>query len=118
VAGGLVAQLQRLPQRLLCGGVGEQFDLYHQLHHCTLTSCDHVITVSLTTDALVIGGSLSNAEPLVATIRGVIYERCLPLATRNLEIATSRAGRDASVLGAGQLMLEASDAWIDRVLER
>ncbi|WP_207923683.1 ROK family protein [Actinomadura bangladeshensis] len=69
-------------------------------------------------DALVIGGSLSNAEPLVATIRGVIYERCLPLATRNLEIATSRAGRDASVLGAGQLMLENSDAWIDRVLER
>ncbi|HEY8478530.1 MAG TPA: ROK family protein [Spirillospora sp.] len=69
-------------------------------------------------DALVIGGSLSNAEPLVATIRGVIYERCLPLATRNLEIATSRAGRDASVLGAGHLLLGVSDEWIDRVLER
>ncbi|MEU8347209.1 ROK family protein [Actinomadura meyerae] len=69
-------------------------------------------------DALVIGGSLSNAEPLVATIRGVIYERCLPLATRNLEIATSRAGRDASVLGAGRLLLGAADTWIDRVLDR
>ncbi|WP_433472672.1 ROK family protein [Spirillospora sp. CA-142024] len=69
-------------------------------------------------DALVIGGSLSNAEPLVATIRGVIYERCLPLATRNLEIATSRAGRDASILGAGHLLLGESDRWIDRVLER
>ncbi|MEO3825470.1 ROK family protein [Actinomadura sp. B10D3] len=69
-------------------------------------------------DALVIGGSLSNAEPLVATIRGVIYERCLPLATRTLEIATSRAGRDASILGAGHLLLGTSDAWIDRVLER
>ncbi|MFA1541692.1 ROK family protein [Actinomadura monticuli] len=69
-------------------------------------------------DALVIGGSLSNAEPLVATIRGVIYERCLPLATRNLEIATSRAGRDASVLGAGHLLLGMADDWIERVLER
>ncbi|WP_433462275.1 ROK family protein [Spirillospora sp. CA-128828] len=69
-------------------------------------------------DALVIGGSLSNAEPLVATIRGVIYERCLPLATRNLEIATSRSGRDASILGAGHLLLGESDRWIDRVLER
>ncbi|MGP4029430.1 ROK family protein [Actinomadura sp. 3N407] len=69
-------------------------------------------------DALVIGGSLSGAEPLVATIRGVIYERCLPLATRNLEIATSRAGRDASILGAGHLLLGVSDEWIGRVLER
>ncbi|GAA2431906.1 ROK family protein [Actinomadura vinacea] len=69
-------------------------------------------------DALVIGGSLSGAEPLVATIRGVIYERCLPLATRNLEIATSRAGRDASILGAGHLLLERSDTWIDHTLAR
>ncbi len=67
-------------------------------------------------DALVIGGSLSNAEPLVATIRGVIYERCLPLATRNLEIATSRAGRDASILGVSHLLLDISDEWIDRAL--
>jgi predicted NBD/HSP70 family sugar kinase len=69
-------------------------------------------------DALVIGGSLSGAEPLVATIRGVIYERCLPLATRNLEIATSRAGRDASILGAGRLLLEQSGDWIAPALTR
>ncbi|MFB4315028.1 ROK family protein [Actinomadura sp. 21ATH] len=69
-------------------------------------------------DALVIGGSLSGAEPLVATIRGVIYERCLPLATRNLEIATSRAGPDASILGAGRLLLERSADWIEPALTR
>lgn len=69
-------------------------------------------------DALVIGGSLSNAEPLVATIRGAIYERCLPLATRNLEIATSRAGRDVGILGAGHLLLDHSAEWIDRTLDR
>lgn len=69
-------------------------------------------------DALVIGGSLSNAEPLAATIRGAIYERCLPLATRNLRIATSRAGRDASILGAGHLLLDESGEWIDQTLQR
>ncbi|WP_067473505.1 ROK family protein [Actinomadura hibisca] len=69
-------------------------------------------------DALVIGGSLSEAEPLVATVRGAIYERCLPLATRNLEISTSRAGRDASILGAGHLLLDTSGDWIDRALAR
>ncbi|WP_433337657.1 ROK family protein [Spirillospora sp. CA-294931] len=70
-------------------------------------------------DALVIGGGLSTAEPLVSTIRGVIYERCLPLATRNLEISTSRAGRDASILGAGQLLLDHPllDEWIVSALE-
>lgn len=69
-------------------------------------------------DALVIGGSLSNAEPLIATIRGAVYERCLPLATRNLEIATSRTGRDASILGAGHLLLDPplSDEWIERAV--
>ncbi|WP_245681708.1 ROK family protein [Actinomadura kijaniata] len=69
-------------------------------------------------DALVIGGSLSGAEPLVATVRGAIYERCLPLATRNLEIATSRAGRNASILGAGHLLLDASGDWIEQALDR
>ncbi|GAA1573053.1 ROK family protein [Actinomadura kijaniata] len=69
-------------------------------------------------DALVIGGSLSGAEPLVATVRGAIYERCLPLATRNLEIATSRVGRNASILGAGHLLLDASGDWIEQALDR
>ncbi|MFI0453093.1 ROK family protein [Actinomadura sp. 6N118] len=71
-------------------------------------------------DALVIGGSLSNAEPLISTIRGVIYERCLPLATRNLEIVTSRTGRDASILGAGHLLLDSplSNEWIEAAVKQ
>ncbi|MGH3392904.1 MAG: ROK family protein [Actinomadura sp.] len=69
-------------------------------------------------DALVIGGGLSRAEPLIATIRGAIYERCLPVATRDLRIATSRTGRDASILGAGHLLLDhpLADEWIDQVV--
>ncbi|MEB8341484.1 ROK family transcriptional regulator [Streptomyces endophyticus] len=51
--------------------------------------------------AVAIGGVLATAEPLVAAIRGVLYERCLPLATADLEITTTAAGRDAGLLGAG-----------------
>ncbi|MEU4228574.1 ROK family protein [Nonomuraea sp. NPDC026600] len=59
-------------------------------------------------DVIAVGGSLSAAEPLITAIRAAVYERCLPLATRDLEIAPARAGRDAALLGAGALLLEAA----------
>ncbi|NUW36187.1 ROK family protein [Nonomuraea sp. SMC257] len=58
-------------------------------------------------DVVAVGGSLSAAEPLITSIRAAVYERCLPLATRDLEIAPARAGRDAALLGAGSLLLDA-----------
>jgi predicted NBD/HSP70 family sugar kinase len=69
-------------------------------------------------DVLVIGGSLSPAEPLIATIRAAIYERCLPLATRNLEITPARTGGEAGILGAGHLLREDAmfDDWIERAV--
>ncbi|MFJ3699398.1 ROK family protein [Streptomyces sp. NPDC090052] len=51
--------------------------------------------------AVVLGGALASAEPLVAAVRGVLYERCLPMATAGLEITTTVSGRDAGLLGAG-----------------
>ncbi|MGB8945625.1 MAG: ROK family protein, partial [Streptomyces sp.] len=51
--------------------------------------------------AVALGGVLATAEPLVAAVRGVLYERCLPLATADLEITTTVTGRDAGLLGAG-----------------
>lgn len=48
-----------------------------------------------------IGGILATAEPLVAAVRGVLYERCLPLASAELEITPTVTGRDAGLLGAG-----------------
>jgi hypothetical protein len=38
---------------------------------------------------------------LVAAVRGVLYERCLPLATSDLEFTTTVTGRDAGLPGAG-----------------
>ncbi|MEV5889315.1 ROK family protein [Nonomuraea fuscirosea] len=59
-------------------------------------------------DVVAVGGSLSAAEPLLTSIRAAVWERCLPLATRDLEIAPARAGRDAALQGAGALLLEAA----------
>jgi predicted NBD/HSP70 family sugar kinase len=57
-------------------------------------------------DVLVIGGQFSRAEAFVASTRSALYERCLPMATENLRIVTTRTGRLAGVTGAGHLMLE------------
>ncbi|WP_248962688.1 ROK family transcriptional regulator [Sphaerisporangium perillae] len=66
-------------------------------------------------DAVVIGGSLSAAEQLIAAIRGAVYERCLPLATRDLRIDVTRAGPNAAILGAGSLLLDVvlSGGWVE-----
>lgn len=57
-------------------------------------------------DAVLLGGALSISEGFVAAVRASLYERCLPLATRNLEIARLATGPDAGLLGAGLLVLD------------
>jgi predicted NBD/HSP70 family sugar kinase len=55
-------------------------------------------------DAIVLGGSIAQLhEDLLADIRGVIYRRALPLATRSLAIETSALGERAGVEGAARL---------------
>ena len=65
-----------------------------------------VLVNFLRPDAIVVGGSLSTAEPLISSIRAAVYERCLPLATRDLETAVTRSGPDAALMGAGSLLLD------------
>jgi len=56
---------------------------------------------------VVIGGQMAGAgEHLLAGIRESVYQRSLPLATEHLRIVTSRAGREAAVLGASALAIE------------
>lgn len=55
-------------------------------------------------DTIVLGGMLAQLhEDLLADIRGVIYRRALPLATRSLHIETSVLGEHAGVLGCARL---------------
>jgi predicted NBD/HSP70 family sugar kinase len=71
-------------------------------------------------EVIVIGGVLSAVhDHLLAGVREVIYRRSLPLATHHLEIAPSRTGADAAVLGAGILAIEhfLSPWHIDQVLQ-
>ena len=57
-------------------------------------------------DLIVIGGSLAELhEDLLAEIRGVVYRRALPLATRSLAIETSLLAGRAGVEGASRLAL-------------
>jgi glucokinase len=56
---------------------------------------------------LVIGGSLSQAgDSLLAGIREAIYARSLPLATTELQVVASRAGRQAAVRGAATMVVD------------
>ena len=57
-------------------------------------------------DALVIGGQLSRAEPFVASVRATVFERCLPMATENLQVRTTRTGHRAGIRGGARLMIE------------
>jgi predicted NBD/HSP70 family sugar kinase len=57
-------------------------------------------------DVIVLGGSLAELhEDLLAQIRGVVYRRALPLATRTLSIETSVVPDGAGLEGATRLAL-------------
>ena len=70
--------------------------------------------------AIVIGGDLGEAhEQLLAGVREVIFERSLPLATRDLRTAPSRLGDRAGIVGAAIMVVEhvlAPDV-VDRALQ-
>jgi predicted NBD/HSP70 family sugar kinase len=55
---------------------------------------------------LVIGGSLSAADPLIASLRAAIYERCLPMASEAVRITAVSDGPEAGVTGAAWLILD------------
>lgn len=53
-----------------------------------------------------IGGRLAECEPLLASMRATLYERCLPLATQALLIERVDAGPDVGVTGAAHLVVD------------
>jgi glucokinase-like ROK family protein len=57
--------------------------------------------------AIVVGGALAQlSEELLAGIRGVIYRRALPLATRGLAMEASQLGDQAAVVGATLIAMQ------------
>jgi predicted NBD/HSP70 family sugar kinase len=57
-------------------------------------------------EVLVLGGSLAAAEPLVASVRAAVYERCLPMASEAVRIVTAANALEAGVRGAAWLILD------------
>ena len=55
---------------------------------------------------LALGGSLAAADPLVASVRAAIYERCLPMASEAVTIVTAADAPGAGVRGATWLILD------------
>ncbi len=70
---------------------------------------------------IVVGGTLARGgDFLLSGIRELVYQRCLPLATRDLSIVLSTAEEDSALFGAAYLLLEDvfAPAKIDRLLAR
>ncbi|MEL5991008.1 ROK family transcriptional regulator [Microbacterium phosphatis] len=60
----------------------------------------------LNPSVITIGGQMAAAgEHLLAGVREVVYQRAMPLATRNLQIATARTADKAGLIGAGMLAI-------------
>ena len=55
---------------------------------------------------LVIGGDVGHDEQFLAGVRELVYQRSMPLATRDLRIVFSRLDEDAGVTGAATLVSE------------
>jgi predicted NBD/HSP70 family sugar kinase len=61
----------------------------------------------LNPSVIVVGGTLSRTkEHLLSGIRELVYQRCLPLATRQLEIALAHVDPRNGLLGAAQLAID------------
>ena len=65
------------------------------------------LVAMLNPEVLVIGGQLARAgEAMLAGVRELIYQRCLPLETQQLVVALARDTEDLGVRGAAWLAME------------
>ncbi|MES0006708.1 ROK family transcriptional regulator [Mesorhizobium sp. M0062] len=61
----------------------------------------------LNPNLIVVGGTLAKGgEFLLSGIRELVYQRCLPLATRELQIVLANPQKDSALFGAAYLALE------------
>jgi predicted NBD/HSP70 family sugar kinase len=61
----------------------------------------------LNPSVIIVGGTLSGAgEHLLGGIRELVYQRCLPLATRGLQIIAAQQPAEAGLIGGAHLVLE------------
>jgi predicted NBD/HSP70 family sugar kinase len=58
-------------------------------------------------EVIVVGGEVARAhEQLIAGLREVVYQRCLPLATRDLRLVPSSLGSSAGISGSAAMTID------------
>ena len=70
---------------------------------------------------IVVGGDIGEVhEQLLAGLREVVFQRSLPLATRDLRVVTSQLGDRAGVIGAAIMVIEhiLAPATVDQALRK
>lgn len=117
---GHVAENVRDVSRLAQQGERDAVELLK--HSGRLIGESVAVAVSLLNPSLVVlGGELALCQSYVlAGVRETVYRRSLPLATRNLQVVTSKLGHDAGLMGAAQLVSDAvfAPSLVDKVLEQ
>ncbi|PZX12377.1 glucokinase [Palleronia aestuarii] len=86
--------------RLWTNGEPEALKLIHMSSR-VLGKVSADLVAMINPEVLVIGGQLAaTGEAMLAGVRELIYQRCLPLATQNLDIRLARNSTDLAVCGA------------------
>jgi predicted NBD/HSP70 family sugar kinase len=104
---GIEAADSRAVVDLVRGGEATAIELVRTAGRILGEAIAHTVNL-INPSIVVIGGDIADArEQLLAGIREVVYQRSLPLATANLEFATSELGRRAGVVGVAHLVADA-----------
>jgi predicted NBD/HSP70 family sugar kinase len=83
-------------------------DAIHEVRACGRAIGEVVAALVnfLNPEVVVVGGVVAEAhEQVLAGLREVVYQRCLPLATRHLRLAPSRT-EEASIVGAAAMTID------------
>jgi predicted NBD/HSP70 family sugar kinase len=103
---GLPTRTGRDVVQQVLAGQPDAVRLIRQAGHAiggVLAACVNMLNPAV----IVIGGDVATAgEPLLASIREVVYKRSLPLATGHLRIARSALGDEAGITGAAVMVIE------------
>lgn len=91
---------------LVRGNVPEAVQLVRQAGRVLGEVIADLVSI-LNPDKIIIGGMLAEtSDHILSGVREMVYQRCLPLATRNLSLALSKHDPQAGVRGAALLIRE------------
>ena len=105
-AGGYKASTSQDVVRLVRDGNGDAIRMVREAGRAlgeVMAACVNFFNPGV----IVVGGDIGEVhEQLLAGLREVVFQRSLPLATRDLRVVTSQLGDRAGVIGAASMVIE------------